>query len=265
MEAKEALDLYIKNNIPLADIRIIFNNYFNINFDNAFTSKEEIDDEKINYILDLLLKGYPAVYIVGYDDIRGIRFYLNENVLIPRTETIEFIYDYVKNNLNLNNLKVLDLCTGSGFIALSLKKMFKDASIFASDISIDALEIARRNAEYNNLDINFIKSNFLDDIDDTFDIIISNPPYIEEDSLDVYAPFEPHIALYSGKDGLDSYRQIFKKLKSHLKENGKAYFEIESTNLNNTISLLHNIEPTIKNETYYDINNKPRYLLLSLN
>ena len=128
---------------------------------------------------------------------------------------------------------------------LITKKYFPSSFIDASDISDNALQIAKQSALLNNKEINFIKSDFLKDIDSTYDVIICNPPYIEENNKDVDAPFEPALALYSGKDGLDSYRNIFSKLDSHLNKDGIAFFEMESTNVENTVNLFKNIN---KNE-----------------
>lgn len=227
IEVKKELE---KLNLPLADIKVIFDGYFQVPFESVSYSQEEIPEKKANQAFALLKRGYPANYLAGYMDVQGLHIFLNESTLIPRSETIQFIFDYVKNNLDLNQKKVLDLCTGSGLIALGVKKLFPGADIYASDISLDALTEAKKSADYNRLEIHFLQSDFLKDIPDTFDVILSNPPYIEEDSKEVNAPFEPRLALFSGKDGLDAYKAIFPELKSHLKPKGKAFFELESTN-----------------------------------
>lgn len=249
--------------IPMADIRTVLEGVFSFPFSRLGIDGNEdgIDDGKAEEVIQRLQQGYPAVYLVGYDIIRGNKIYLDQNVLIPRTETIEFIYDHVKNNYDWNNKKILDLCTGSGFIAISLKSLYPKSEVFASDISNEALKLAEKSAKENNCDIHFLKSDFLNDIQDTFDVIVSNPPYIEEDSTDVDAPFEPSLALYSGKDGMDSYRNIFQRLNGHLKENGIAFFELEAKNAEKTQALLHTIQPdSYRTEILYDMEGKSRYL-----
>ncbi len=263
MTYQEFYNLCFKNQIPIADIKIVLEGYFSFDFNRLGIDgdKDEIKEENAVEIIKKMKSGYPAVYISGYDIIRGNKILLNENVLIPRTETIGFIYEYIKDNYDFSNLKILDLCTGSGFIAIALKSLFETAKITASDISIYALNLARKSAEINHKEINFTHSDFLNDIKDTFDVIISNPPYIEENSTDVDAPFEPSLALFSGIDGCDSYRTIFKDLDNHLNSKGLAFFELEASNAYKVEELLHTIQKDIfETEIILDMENKPRYL-----
>lgn len=225
------------SHIPLADIRVIFDGYFRMPFDSIAIHGNE-KAEGAEEVLERLKEGYPANYLAGYIDILSLHLFLNESTLIPRNETAYFVHDDLFQR-DFQHKKILDLCTGSGLIAIAMKKHFPDADVYASDISEDALQIARKNAEYNETDIHFLHSDYLKTISDTFDVIICNPPYIEEGSKDVDAPFEPALALYSGKDGLDSFRSIFNDLTTHLNPGGEAYFELESTNAENTLSLFH--------------------------
>lgn len=251
-----------ESNIPLADIRVVFNGYFNMPFDYLGIHGDE-EAKGGDEVLEKLRNGYPSNYLAGYIDILSLHILLNESTLIPRNETADFIYNYLYQQ-NLSGKKILDLCTGSGIIAIAIKKKFPDAVVYASDISSDALAIAKESSEINNTDITFIKSDFLEDIHDRFDIIISNPPYIEEGSNNVDAPFEPRIALFSGKDGLDSYRSIFKSLSAHLNENGKAYFELESTNSMNTEKLFKKInKDRYHTRIWKDSYDRDRYLIIS--
>ncbi len=263
MTYNEIFSLYYKEGIPLADIRTVFDYVFHFPFSGLgiHGDMDQISSKEAINILNKLKVGYPAVYLSGYDIIRGNKIYLNENVLIPRTETIEFLYDYVKNNQDWNQKKILDLCTGSGFIAISLKSLFPEAEIHASDISDNALALAEKSAKENKKEIKFIKSDFLYNIDYIYDVIISNPPYIEEDSCEVNAPFEPSLALFSGKDGCDSYRKIFPLLNSHLSSHGLAFFELESTNAKKVATLLDDLTSnSFDEEIIYDMEGKPRYL-----
>ncbi len=265
MRANNVFTLYYQNQIPLADIKIIFDGYYQIPFDSLglIGESKTIPDKEAYRVLDLLKKGYPAVYLVGYADIKDISFFLNEDVLIPRIETEEFIYEYLANNYDFSNKKILDLCTGSGFIALSIKKLFPSANILATDISSKALAIAKKNSDYNHLEIELRKSDFFSDIKETFDVIVSNPPYIEDDSKDVYAPFEPELALYSGKDGLDSYRKIFSDLDKHLNKKGVAFFELEATNALKTEELFKQIcQEAYEVSFFTDLEGKKRYLIV---
>lgn len=255
---KECLNI----GIPLADIKVIFDGYFKIPFDHVLINQNQELNFNTYDLLNKLKQGYPANYLAGYIDILHLHILLNESTLIPRNETEQFVY-YLVNNYDLNNKKILDLCTGSGFIAIAIKHYFKDSIVTASDISNSALEIAKKSAEINNTTISFIQSDYFKSIDDTFDYIISNPPYIEEDNKEVNAPFEPKIALFSGKDGLDSYREIFKNLKSHLSKNGEAFFEMESTNSTNTIKLFTTICKEFNYTIWKDDYNRDRYLKCS--
>ncbi len=252
-----------KNNIPLADIKVIFDGCFHVDFDRLGIIGEEEGPLEYPSILKKLMDGYPAYYLAGYIDILSLHIFLNEDTLIPRTETEDFIYTYLSSHHDLSGKKVLDLCTGSGFIALAIKKLYPESIVDASDISENALKAAQESADYNQLKIHFIKSDFFNDIQNVYDIIICNPPYIEEGSKDVDAPFEHELALYSGKDGLDSYRSIFKELKKHLTKNGTAYFEMESTNVKNTISLLKKLIPEADYEVIEDCYQRQRYLKVS--
>ncbi len=248
--------------IPLADIKVVFDGYFHIPFDSIgiHGMDEGKDEEEIRSLVKKLVDGYPVSYLVGYCDILSMRIYLNSSTLIPRIETADFLYSYLRENYSFHQKKMLDLCTGSGFIALALKKYFPDCTIVGSDISSDALEMAKKNAQSVLLDISFLKSDFLKDISDRYDVIVSNPPYIEEGNPDVDAPFEPALALYSGKDGLDSYRSIFASLDDHLAENGMAFFEMESTNVDKTVTLLKKILPHFQSEVILDLYGKERFL-----
>lgn len=253
-----------KEGIPIADIRVVFDGYFHVPFDRI-----GIDGDKIAPLAEKALEklkiGYPANYLAGYIDILSTHILLNESTLIPRNETADFLHQYLLEK-DLNHKRILDLCTGSGFIAIAIKKRYPEASVFASDISVDALKIAKHSAEINHADIQFLTSDFLEDINGKFDIIISNPPYIEEGSKNMYAPYEPELALYSGKDGMDSYRKIFGKLFDHLNPNGEAYFELESTNSLPVKKLFdeNKKNPHYTSKIWKDSYGRDRYLLIQL-
>lgn len=161
----------------------------------------------------------------------GLVFYVDENVLIPQPDTeilVESVIQIV-NSLNKKDIKILDLCTGSGAIGVSLGKNLQKAKIFASDISTAAIEVAKRNSKSNNVEIEFIKSDLFESINDKFNMIVSNPPYIETRSIEGLSnevKNEPFIALDGGKDGLDFYRKIISEAPNYLSENGYLAVEI---------------------------------------
>ena len=186
--------------------------------------KGNIDDA-----IKRLNNGEPVQYIVGNVDFYKYNFIVNKNVLIPRFETEELVLNtisFIKEYFN-KKIKVLDIGTGSGAIAISIKKEV-DSEVSATDISKEALEVAKENAERNNVSINFINTNIYDGIKDKFDIIISNPPYIryDEEIDEIVKNNEPHIALYADNNGLYFYEEILKDIKTILNDKYLIAFEI---------------------------------------
>lgn len=217
-------------------------NYLVINSEENLTKKNE---ESFFEFVDKVKKGTPLQYITNEQEFMGEKFFVNEDVLIPQPDTeilVEKAIEFIKNYDNKKeNIKVLDLCTGSGAIAISIKKYLDminiNSEIIASDISEKAIKIAKKNADKILADnnIKFIKSDLFEDMDDysnedyRFDFIISNPPYIETDIISNLATDvqkEPLIALDGGKDGLKFYREINKNIKNYLKADGYLLLEI---------------------------------------
>ncbi len=231
-----AKSLLEKNNIDTREAKLFL----------AFAlgvSKEElikytqIPDEVYTKLLVLLEKrcnGIPYAYIVGHKEFMKLDFEVNSSVLIPRDDTEVLVEKVIEiaSNISKNEVKILDLCTGSGCIAISLDKNILNAKVYASDISKKALEVAMRNAKKNDAEITFIKSDLFKEIDDDikFDIIVSNPPYIKTDVIDTLQKEvkenEPIIALDGGADGLLFYERIIKDAKAHLEKDGCLAFEI---------------------------------------
>ena len=177
----------------------------------------------------LLEEGLPVQYIVGEVDFYGNIFKVNKNVLIPRFETeqlIEITMEYINDRFD-GCVDILDIGTGSGCIAITLKKNIR-CNVDAVDISSDALEVAEYNKKLNNVDINLFKSDMLSNVNKKYDVIISNPPYIgrEEDIQGIVEKNEPHIALYADNDGLYYYEEILKNCKKNLNDNFIIAFEI---------------------------------------
>ena len=188
------------------------------------------DIELLKKIQSQLLVHKPAQYIIGNAEFHGHSFKVDERVLIPRPETEELVNLILSENPNTNNIKVLDVGTGSGAIALSLATERSNWQVTASDISQDALDLAQENAEAIDVAIDFVQSDCFQAITGKYDIIVSNPPYIsetdrEEVGLNVLAS-EPHLALFAEEDGYAVYRKIAQNAQKHLTEKGKIYLEI---------------------------------------
>ena len=204
--------------------------------------------------INKIINGLPIQYITHNQQFMGLEFYVDENVLIPQPDTEVLVEQTIKiiNQLSKNGKKVevLDLCTGSGAIAISLKKFVPNADITAVDISEKALEIAQKNAEKLEAKINFVKSDLFDKLDNKkFDIIVSNPPYIRKDEikkLSEEVQKEPKIALDGGEDGLDFYRIIAEQAINYLKTGSFLCFEIGYNQKNDVIKIIED-EQNYKN------------------
>ena len=200
--------------------------------DFIFTLQQEATEEEKQFVEEIYKKlaaHIPAQYIIGHAEFFGIQLKVDERVLIPRPETEEIV-DLILTENPEKNLKVLDIGTGSGAIALALAKNRPDWSVTAADISEDALELATENAKRQNLDLTFIRTDCFSEISSKYDIIVSNPPYIsredqEEVGLNVLHS-EPHLALFADEDGLAIYRRIAEDSKDYLNDGGKIYLEI---------------------------------------
>ena len=190
--------------------------------------------ERINVAIKRLSKNEPIQYILGESFFCGLKFIVNRSVLIPRPETEELCMWIIEENKSAN--KIMDICTGSGCIAVSLAKKIKNSDVYAVDISSDALKIATENTLLNNVKVNFLQynilnSDFLYSIGEKFDIIVSNPPYVrdmEKSFMDKRVlDYEPHIALFVDDDNpLIFYDVILNFGQKHLNNNAKLYVEI---------------------------------------
>jgi release factor glutamine methyltransferase len=234
---------------------IILENKHNLKrIDLALNLELEFSDpeiEVLNSIREKLNLEIPIQYILGTTSFCGLEFEVNENVLIPRPETEELVELIIQNSkliIDNSKLKILDIGTGSGCIAISLAKNLPNSDVFAIDISGKALETAQKNAEINDVNITFIQINILEtkDLIDTFDIIVSNPPYvlnlekheIKKNVLDN----EPHLALFvDDNDALIFYRKIAELAQKNIAPNGQLYFEINQYLGKETFDLLQNM------------------------
>ena len=200
--------------------------------DFVFALQQEISVEERQFVEDIyrkLANHMPAQYIIGHAEFFGMQLKVDKRVLIPRPETEELVELTLAENPK-KNLKVLDIGTGSGAIALALAKNRPDWTITAADISQDALDLAMENANNQGQSLSFIKSDCFSEISSKYDIIVSNPPYISradeaEVGLNVLHS-EPHLALFADEDGLAIYRKIAEGSKDYLTDGGKIYLEI---------------------------------------
>ncbi len=227
----------------------------------------------LNYFFELkqkLFNGLPIQYILNEAPFINLNVYVDERVLIPRVETEELVLrtcDLIKK-LNIKNDSILDMCTGSGCIALYLKKSFPDSNIFASDISFDALDVAKKNAENFKLDINFVQGDKLEPfikVKKKFDVIISNPPYVENknDIEEKVKNNEPMNAIYS-EDGTAFYEEVFKHYKDVLNDNFLLAFEINYDQKEKLTSLLSKyFEDGVCFSFVKDIYDRVRFLFVS--
>lgn len=174
-----------------------------------------------------LAAGLPVQYIVGNVDFYGITLKVNEDVLIPRFETEELVSKVIQYAANFKNPSIVDIGTGSGAIAITLKKKLT-SSVTATDISKKALNVAKENALENNASINFKEGNLLEPLTEKYDIVVSNPPYIayDEEIMDVVKNNEPHLALYAPNNGIYYYEEILKNIKKYLNDKYIIAFEI---------------------------------------
>lgn len=206
-------------------------------------SDDELEEEyrsKFVNCINQIASGKPLQYITNKQEFMGLNFFVDENVLIPQPDTEVLVEETIKKCISVAELgaeqspiKILDLCTGSGAIAISLNYVLAqkniNAEIMASDISAKALDIAKKNNESNNTSVKFAESNLFENIQkNDFDIIVSNPPYIKRkiiETLPCQVQAEPHIALDGGEDGLDFYKKIIDQACKYIK-NGYVLLEI---------------------------------------
>lgn len=190
---------------------------------------DEKDAEKYNELVNQRAGHIPLQHLVGTQEFMGLTFKVNENVLIPRQDT-ELLVENVADCLGNGKRTVLDMCTGSGCIAVSIDRLSKDSKVTAVDISEKALEVAQENNRFNNANVTFIQSDLFTNVTGRYDIIVSNPPYIRTDEIpklmEEVKSHEPVMALDGMEDGLYFYKKICNEASDYLNDNGKIFFEI---------------------------------------
>lgn len=217
------------------DSRLLAEYVFHIDYYKLLVHPDMETDVKnaqiYNQLIEKRAAHIPLQHLTGNQEFMGINFKVNENVLIPRQDTEILVEEVIKYiNSQERKIKVLDMCTGSGCIAISIDKLCDNAQVVGADISKKALEIAEINNKENSAGVDFIESDLFENIRECFDVIVSNPPYIESEKIEKLMPevrdFEPRIALDGTKDGLEFYRNICNNLSRYLKEQGAVFFEI---------------------------------------
>ena len=239
-------------------------------FSNSFSEQisQENEEKYFSLIEKHIKEDVPLSHLVGFEYFYDRKYKVTKDVLSPRMETEELIYkviEYVKAS-SKNNFKILDLCTGSGIIAITLKKELSQFSIdvVASDISEEAIKVAKENAQSHDATIKFIQSDIFNNIADKFDIIVSNPPYIDrKDEVtmqDNVLKYDPHLALFAEEEGMYFYRKIIEQANDYLNENGVIFFEIGYDQKDKIIKLadLNGYSA----EVYKDINGRDRMAFL---
>ena len=225
-----------------------------------------LSDDKLDEGMELLNKGISPQYIVGNVDFYGNIINVDSRVLIPRFETellVEKTIHYVENLFN-RKVSILDIGTGSGCIAITLKKEI-DCDVVASDISLDAIDVAKRNAINNKVDILFVNSDIFSNIEDKFDVIISNPPYIsyDEEIDDMVKNNEPSLALYASNDGVYFYDKILSECAKYLNDRFLIAFEIGYTQGDRIVKLVYKyLGDDINVKVEKDYSNRDRFVFI---
>lgn len=271
----------IENNIEEADIKVdtLLQYILKINKVDLLINSEknvniEQEEQFVQYINEII-KGKPIQYITNEQEFMKLKFYVDENVLIPQPDTEILVEEAIKKFYEISEkskkkIKILDLCTGSGAIAIAIENYIKnsvthsniDVEIWAIDISKEAIEIAKKNAMNNNSSINFILSDMFENIkENNFDIIVSNPPYIETDTiltLSKEVQSEPHLALDGGKDGLDFYKIIANEAYKYISDNGYVLVEIGYNQKEDVIQLFKQHDKYVDIECVKDLSMNDR-------
>ncbi len=259
----EELIVYGKSKTSSDHAKMLLSSYMDVNPLELLTILDKEVNSDIEKLykssLEALKENKPIQYVIGNVNFYGLKFIVNKNVLIPRFETEELVQQVVEyaRGLNKDKIKILDLGCGSGAIGLTLKSILKDSEVTLVDISKEALEVAKLNANNLNLDVTFIESDWLSNVElEKYDIVVSNPPYIktDEEIEDIVKDNEPSLALYGGIDGLDCYRKILANIKPYLNDKFLIAFEIGESQKEEIYDIvnkyLYDVEITCKKDLY---------------
>ena len=242
---------------------------------NENSNIEEIDKHRYYLAIIEIIQGMPLQYITNSQEFYGIQMYVNENVLIPQPDTEILVQEVIKiieqknKNKEQKDIEILDMCTGSGCIAVAIATNVQNVNAMLADISREALEIAKVNAQYTNTTekFKFIQTNMFEKVEKKFDIIVSNPPYIETDtikSLDKQVQNEPLLALDGGEDGLKFYRILVNEGYKYLNKDGYLCMEIGYNQKQKVEELLKQNEKYTSIYTLKDFNGNDRVVIAKL-
>lgn len=232
--------------------------------------EQKVEEEIVNNYkqrINALKEKKPIQYVIGNVNFYGNQFKVNENVLIPRFETEELVentINYIKEIFYSNDLKVIDLGTGSGCIGITLKKKNPLFNMTLLDISKEALEVAKENATNLQIEVTLIQNDMLENLKDKYDVIISNPPYIKENEEieEIVKNNEPHLALYAGIDGLDCYRKILKEAPNHVNDKFLIALEIGESQKEDIIRLAKEMFPNAVIDPKKDMQGRDRMVFI---
>lgn len=267
----EELIIYGKKYLSSIEAKMLLSSvtgYDTLNLLNYLNEKVNENDAKLyKSLIEARLNNIPTQYILGTTNFYGLELIVNKDVLIPRFETEELVentINIIKEKFN-ENIKILDLCCGSGAIGLTLKSKVKNSLVTMSDISEKALEVSKKNKEKHNLEVEIIKSDLFENIKGKFNVIISNPPYIKthEEIDSMVKENEPSIALYGGDDGLLYYRRILKDITNFLEDDFLIAFEIGYEQKNEIIAIINNYLENVNIIAKKDLSGRDRMIFIT--
>lgn len=269
----EDLIVYGKEYIHSDYVKMLLGDILNLNPLELLNHLDDyVEEDKVKLFkeeMNSLKEGKPIQYVLGHVNFFGNKFYVNKNVLIPRFETEELVektIEYINKYFN-ESIDIIDLGCGSGVIGLTLENKVSTNSVDLIDISKEALEVTKQNIENLNSKANTIESNFFENINKKYDVIISNPPYIKtnEEIENIVKENEPHLALYAGDDGLDCYKEILKNIKPHMKDKCLIAFEIGADQKEDIINLINEYLDDVRIETKKDLSQRDRMIFIFKN
>lgn len=270
MKTIEELIIYGKKHIHKDQTILLLSSLLEVNYFDIYQMLDkEVDKEFINnfkLMIKSIEEDMPIQYLLGYTNFYGYQFKVNKNVLIPRFETeglVEKTKEYITKYFK-DNLSICDIGTGSGAIAITLKKLFPNSNVTALDISKEALEVAKENAKNLEEDINFMEGNMLDNLNSKYDLLISNPPYLTKDDEieNQVIKNEPHLALFGGEDGLKFYEEMLSKASEVLNDKSMIALEIGYNQKNPIFELVDRYFPKSKKICFKDLNDFDRYIFI---